>query len=288
MVCIDDCLSVYCGIPLPLCVCVRMALCLCHPCVCMCVCAPVQEVLVMEYLPGVRLVDGVREQYRRYAASQGRTLEDMEAEQRELVGSHTHTHSYLLWWVGVCVPVCVHLWHTRIHCLSRHTRSLPRRAHRVLPATPFLCRCVCLIPTPLPPWCGQVKAGKFKWQSLDESAAATKRIGIALRAGDWAANTGRAVYNWTAGWVVAPLPYAWTKPPINLAEVLKVVNEVCLCLCVCVCVCVFLAVYVCVFMCVFVFPVFESAFLRDTFVFFVSALVCAIPVLNVSPCSCVC
>ena len=39
----------------------------------------------MEYLPGVRLVDGVREQFSHFAAKQGKTLAQMEAEQKEKV-----------------------------------------------------------------------------------------------------------------------------------------------------------------------------------------------------------
>ena len=39
----------------------------------------------MDLVPGIRFVDGVRAHYRRYAESKGRTLEDLEEEQKELV-----------------------------------------------------------------------------------------------------------------------------------------------------------------------------------------------------------
>lgn len=41
-----------------------------------------KEVLIMTFLPGTKLVDGVRAQYRKLAESQGRTLEELEAEQK--------------------------------------------------------------------------------------------------------------------------------------------------------------------------------------------------------------
>eukprot|EP00808_Paulinella_micropora_P022499 g53492.t1 len=44
-----------------------------------------KSVLTMEYLPGVKLVDGVRNQYRRLAFEQGTTLEAWEAERVEQV-----------------------------------------------------------------------------------------------------------------------------------------------------------------------------------------------------------
>jgi hypothetical protein len=40
----------------------------------------------MEYLPGIRLVDGVRAQFKKYAEQQGKTLEELESEQKEKVG----------------------------------------------------------------------------------------------------------------------------------------------------------------------------------------------------------
>lgn len=42
-----------------------------------------KEVLTMEYLAGQRLVDGIRQQYREYAATQNMTLEELEHEQKE-------------------------------------------------------------------------------------------------------------------------------------------------------------------------------------------------------------
>lgn len=46
-----------------------------------------RQVLVMEYLPGIKLVDGIRNQFTRIAASQGRTLEDLEDEQMQKIKS---------------------------------------------------------------------------------------------------------------------------------------------------------------------------------------------------------
>lgn len=44
-----------------------------------------KDVLVMTYLPGVKLVDGVRKQFERLAKLKGRTLEEVEAEQRRAI-----------------------------------------------------------------------------------------------------------------------------------------------------------------------------------------------------------
>lgn len=44
-----------------------------------------RHVLVMEHLDGVKLVDGIRRQYRKLAALQGKTLEDLEAERRRYI-----------------------------------------------------------------------------------------------------------------------------------------------------------------------------------------------------------
>lgn len=41
-----------------------------------------KDVLVMTYLPGVKLVDGIRAQFKKIAESQGRTLEELESEQK--------------------------------------------------------------------------------------------------------------------------------------------------------------------------------------------------------------
>jgi hypothetical protein len=53
-----------------------------HSIICLCGC---QDVLVMDYIPGERLIDGIRSQFRKFAASQGRTLEELEAEEKEKV-----------------------------------------------------------------------------------------------------------------------------------------------------------------------------------------------------------
>ena len=44
-----------------------------------------KNVLVMDLVPGVRFVDGVRAHYARYAKSVGKTLEELEDEQKMLV-----------------------------------------------------------------------------------------------------------------------------------------------------------------------------------------------------------
>lgn len=46
-----------------------------------------KEVLVMSYLPGVKLVDGIRAQYRKLAASQGKDYDEVEREQKERIAS---------------------------------------------------------------------------------------------------------------------------------------------------------------------------------------------------------
>lgn len=48
-----------------------------------------KDVLVMTYLPGVKLVDGVRKQFARMAALRGRTLAEIEAEQRRAIEEGT-------------------------------------------------------------------------------------------------------------------------------------------------------------------------------------------------------
>lgn len=44
-----------------------------------------RHILVMEYLQGVKLVDGIRNKYRKVAALQGKTLEELEAERTKMV-----------------------------------------------------------------------------------------------------------------------------------------------------------------------------------------------------------
>lgn len=46
-----------------------------------------KEVLVMSYLPGPKMVDGVREQFRKMAAKHGKNFEDMEREQKAKIES---------------------------------------------------------------------------------------------------------------------------------------------------------------------------------------------------------
>jgi aarF domain-containing kinase len=46
-----------------------------------------KHMLVMEYLDGVKLVDGIRAQFRKLAPLMGKTLEEMEAETKKLMES---------------------------------------------------------------------------------------------------------------------------------------------------------------------------------------------------------
>ena len=46
-----------------------------------------KHMLIMEFLDGVKLVDGVRNQYKKLAALSGRTLEEMEKEMKDLIKS---------------------------------------------------------------------------------------------------------------------------------------------------------------------------------------------------------
>lgn len=46
-----------------------------------------RHILVMQYLEGVKLVDGIREKFSKLAALQGRTLQDLENEQKDLIMS---------------------------------------------------------------------------------------------------------------------------------------------------------------------------------------------------------
>lgn len=114
-----------------------------------------KEILVMEYLPGVRLIDGVRDQFRKYALQQGRTLEDMEHEQKE-----------------------------------------------------------------------KIRTGELKRVSLQENASHNRQLGWLVRGSDLLHNTPAALYNWTVGWVAQPKAYQWSEKPINLGEIIDLVNQV--------------------------------------------------------------
>ena len=46
-----------------------------------------EHVLVMEWIPGVKLIDGVKNQFRKMAEMQGKPLEELEREQKELLTS---------------------------------------------------------------------------------------------------------------------------------------------------------------------------------------------------------
>lgn len=48
-----------------------------------------KNVLVMSYLPGVKLVDGIRDSYRRLAAAAGKNFEEMEQEQKRAIQEGT-------------------------------------------------------------------------------------------------------------------------------------------------------------------------------------------------------
>eukprot|EP01127_Copromyxa_protea_P023278 TRINITY_DN8681_c0_g1_i1.p1 TRINITY_DN8681_c0_g1~~TRINITY_DN8681_c0_g1_i1.p1 ORF type:complete len:554 (-),score=122.57 TRINITY_DN8681_c0_g1_i1:70-1731(-) len=51
-----------------------------------------KDVLVMEYLHGVRLIDGIRNSFRKYAEKDGKTLEDIEKEQKEQMRNGTFVY----------------------------------------------------------------------------------------------------------------------------------------------------------------------------------------------------
>ena len=51
-----------------------------------------RHILVMEYLDGVKLVDGIRSKYRKLAALQGKTLEDLEAEKNQMIKEGKFQH----------------------------------------------------------------------------------------------------------------------------------------------------------------------------------------------------
>lgn len=46
-----------------------------------------KHILVMEYLEGIKLVDGIRSKFKKIAALSGRTLEEIEEERKELIAS---------------------------------------------------------------------------------------------------------------------------------------------------------------------------------------------------------
>jgi aarF domain-containing kinase len=54
-----------------------------------------RDVLVMDYLPGVKLVDGVRASYAQYAERTGTTLEDLERQELAMMQSADYRHRTL-------------------------------------------------------------------------------------------------------------------------------------------------------------------------------------------------
>lgn len=54
-----------------------------------------KHILVMEYLSGVRLVDGLRNQYRRVAEHLGVTLEELEEERKEAIRNRSYKYKSL-------------------------------------------------------------------------------------------------------------------------------------------------------------------------------------------------
>lgn len=75
----------------------------------------------------------------------------------------------------------------------------------------------------------QIRSGELELVSLEENAAQNRRLGTMIRALDWGKNAGRFTYNWTAGWFTQPKPYQWSEVPINLGEIIQLVNDVCVC-----------------------------------------------------------
>jgi aarF domain-containing kinase len=114
-----------------------------------------KRVMVMDLVPGVRLVDGVRNMYRKYAEKEGRTLEDLEHEMKE-----------------------------------------------------------------------KIRNGEIERRDVDDEARRGKLIKLAVVGSNVAKNSGRFLYNWTAGWVTKPKKYEWEAAPINLGEILRLLNQV--------------------------------------------------------------
>ena len=72
----------------------------------------------------------------------------------------------------------------------------------------------------------QIRSGKLKRLTLQESKEQNQRIARLLLAKDVVTNTPAFLYNWTVGLVASRRPYVWTEAPINLGHVIDVINRV--------------------------------------------------------------
>lgn len=123
------------------------------------------------YLPGVKLVDGLRAEFRQYAAQRGISAADLEAEEKAV----------------------------------RVTVALATRASDV---AQFVKQC------------------QAHPQGLAAYDAKMRMYARLQRIGDLASNALRFVFNWSAGWLMTPYAYVQRRAPINLAAIIKLLNEV--------------------------------------------------------------
>jgi hypothetical protein len=73
----------------------------------------------------------------------------------------------------------------------------------------------------------QLRTGELQRVSLEENAARNRKLGLLVRASDYAQNSGRFLYNFTIGLVTGqPKKYEWSDVPLNLGEIIMLVNEV--------------------------------------------------------------
>jgi len=75
-------------------------------------------------------------------------------------------------------------------------------------------------------WRVKMARGEIEMRSIEEEASRTKVVQRAIFAMDVAKNTGRALFNATVGWFGPTKEYKWSEQPINLGEVLDVLNRV--------------------------------------------------------------
>lgn len=73
----------------------------------------------------------------------------------------------------------------------------------------------------------QFRTGELKRVSLEENAARNRKLGLLVRASDYAQNSARFLYNCSVGLMTGQSKkYAWTEVPLNLGEIIMLVNEV--------------------------------------------------------------
>lgn len=72
----------------------------------------------------------------------------------------------------------------------------------------------------------KIRRGEIEKRDVHDEARRMRAIGTMVRVADVAKNSGRALYNWTVGWVAPNLEYQWSTLPINLGEILDLLNKV--------------------------------------------------------------